>query len=265
MAAEIVTPTDYETGLPHVILPYESSNGTSSDFWDFHHHNFPRRAPELTPQINTNPNAQPEEYGLEDIASLAARVARGQLLPRAVHEKGHQRLLGPVLPSTVDEKAVHVIKACSGLLSRFAIDLRRPDDDLLVYMDDDTFERVASTKVLCSERAYYDRPANFRRRIIGGFLLQYAVEQDLSHVSNSTIEQFLDTKDASRRLELGNFLLMEALRVGIAPVVPVHKRLKELGMVQPGKRDVEASVKKFIHPERLPSYHGELTTKLLAA
>lgn len=264
MAANVITPTDVVTGLPHPILPYAAPSRYGQSFEDYHHHNFPRRAPELLPQNNTSPHAQPEAYDLEDIASIALRICRGQLLARNVHEAAHQKLLGPDLPTSVDAKYIHVVKACSGLVSRWAIDVRRPDDDLLVYMNDDVFERVTGSKVLCGERAYYDRPANYRRRIIGSFILQYALEQDLSHVSNQVVDEFLDTKLMSRRSEIGNLMLFDALELSLAPVIPIHSRLSLEGMVQPGKKGVRTSIKKFIHPERLPAYYNGLSAKLSA-
>lgn len=265
MAANIPTPTDEMTGLPHPILPFDTPPDDNRNFEDFHHHNFPRRSPELLPSINLNHDAQPEDYCLEDIASVALRVCRGQLLSRPVHEIAHKRLLGPQLPKTVQDKYIHVTKACAGLVSRWAIDLRQPDEDLLVYMDDRTFQKVADPKILCGERYYYDRPANFRRRIIGSFLLQYALEQDLSHVSPLVVDEFLDTKVDSRRTELGNLLLRDALEISLAPVLPLHSRLKKQGMVQPGKANMRSAIKKFIHPERLPAYHRDLSAKLTTA
>lgn len=262
MAANLVTPTDELTGLPHAILPIDISADARDNFEDFHHHYFPRRDPELLPRTNLNPNAQPEEYNLEDIAAVALRVCRGQLLPRTVHNLGHRRLLKTDLPTTVDEKYVCVTKACSGIISRVAIDLRRPDDDLLVYMDDVTFQKVANPKVLCGERAYYDKPANFRRRIIGSFLLKYAAQQDLSHVSSIVIDEFLDTAVERRRIELGNLLLRDALELSLAPVLLLHDQFRKQGMVQPGKSDMRNAIKKYIHPERLAAYYSDLTINL---
>lgn len=265
MAANIITPTDELTGLPHAILPFDINAGEGKHFEDFHHHNFPRRSPELLPYYNLDPNVQPEDYCLSDIAAVALRVCRGQLLDRPVHDLAHKRLLGPKLPKTVQEKYVHVTKACAGIVSRWAIDLRQPDEQLLVRMDDETFKRVANPKTLCGERYYYDRPANFRRRIIGSFLLQYALEQDLSHVSPTVIDEFLATKRNSRRTELGNLLLRDAIEISLAPVIPLHNQLKQQGMVQPGKADMRSAIKKFIHPERLTAYHLSLSAKLMAA
>lgn len=262
MAANLITPFDEITGLPHAILPFDIVPKTGEDFDDFHHHHFPRKSPELLPQINRNPNVQPEDYCLEDIAAIALRVCRGQLLSRPLHNLGHKRLATVRLPTSVDEKYITVTKACAGIVSRWAIDLRRPDEDLLVYMDDFTFRKVADPKVLCGERAYFDRPANYRRRIIGSFLLKYALEQDLSHVLPAVINEFLDTKVQSRRTELGSLLIRDALEVSLAPVLPIHAQLKRQGMIQPGKSDMRTAIKKFIHPERLPSYYNDLSLKL---
>ena len=168
------------------------------------------------------------------------------------------------MPETVEEKYIHVTKACAGLVSRMAIDLRRPQKKLLVYMDDDTFNKVTSPRQLCGERYYYDRPANHRRRVIGNFFLKYALEQDLSHISPMVIDEFLTTKHVARRLELGNLLLRDALDISLAPVLPIHRQLKTQGMIQPGKKDMRTAIKKFIHPERLPAYYFSLSAKLAA-
>lgn len=263
MAAEMRTPTDPETGLPYAILPLQSQDHEDV-FWDYHHHFFPRRHPLLLPAHFRDSVQAPESFTLTELAALAVRVSRGQLLPRQTHELGHKRLLGPELPETLEEQFITVSKACAGVVSRWAIDLRRPADDLLVYMDEDTFDRVASPKKLCTERAYYDKPADYRRRIIGSFIVKYAIEQDLSHVSPTLIHEFLDTGNDDRRHELGNFLIKEALEVGMAPVLPQHHELKRKGLIQPGKRDARTAIKKYIHKEKLPVYYDTLSAKLKA-
>jgi hypothetical protein len=265
MAAEMLTPTDEVTGLPHPILPYDPSDGGDWSRVDFHHHFFPRRSHELAPMMNTATDAQPEDLCIEDLANLAVRVSRGQLLAREIHEEVHKKLLGPVLPTTVDDKFITAVKACSGFVSRWAIDIRLPGENRLVYMPDEVFARVASPRALCGERSYYDRPADYRRRILGNFFINYAIQQDLSHISAQVVDEFLYTMSQPRKVELGNLILKQALEVGIAPVVPLYPDLKRQGYIQPGKVDVRTSVKKTIQANRLTMYYPQLAQRLTAA
>lgn len=263
MAAEWLTPTDEIIGLPCLVLPYD----VPGDRVDYHHHFFPRRSPELVPGFDISDSAPaPGNMNLEDLASMALRMSRGQLLPRAVHELAHKKLLGPTLPQTVDDKFTTTIKACTGMVSRWAVDVRRPEDDMLVLMDDATFSQAASRRVLCTERVYYDRPANYRRQIFGNFFLQYALSKDLEFISPDTVDQFLDAKDDNRQRELGNLILKEALRARIDSVMLLHQRMVREGNIQPGRPlNVATSIRKLIHEESLASFYPILTERLLSA
>jgi hypothetical protein len=158
------------------------------------------------------------------------------------------------------------VKACSGMVSRWALDTRRPEDNMLVYMDDETFAKATDKKVLCTERVYYDRPATYRRQIFGHFFLRYAIAKGLDGISPSTVDQFLDTKDNLRKRELGNLILKEALRTQIEPMMPLHSQMVRQGNVQQGKPEsVVTSIRKLIPQETLPLYYPILTKSLRAA
>lgn len=202
MSAELLPiPTDEITGLPHPILPYDVEPELSWD--DYHHHFFPRR--DLEPVRERGVNREPEDIPLDALADLAVRMSRGQLMARGVHIATHRKRSGPQLPGTLGEKFSTTVAACSGIVSRFALDVRLPPDKALVYMRDDMFAKVADPKVLCTERAYYDRPANYRRRIFGSFLIRFSLEQDLMQtVSSRVIDLFLDaveTNNEARKAE----------------------------------------------------------------
>jgi len=266
MSVELLpTPTDEITGLPHLILPYDVEPELSWD--DYHHHFFPRRS--LEPVLEKGASRDPEDLPLDTLADLAVRMSRGQLLARGVHMEAHRKRGGPRLPKTLDEKFNTVVAACSGVVSRFALDVRLPADKALVYMDDDTFAKVADPKVLCTERAFYDRPANYRRRVFGSFLMRCSLEQDLTQaISPRVIDLFLDaveTNNEARKAELGNLILKEALEVRLAPIEPIHRELRRQGLVQPRRTDLRTATRKLLHNDARPRYWSVLAGKLLTA
>lgn len=245
MTAKIATPTCEATGLPHPILIYNHPENRSSGLVNYDHTFFDRNSPEL-----------------RDDAGLAVRMSRGQMLPMWLHRRKHERLSGPQLPQTREDKFTVAVKACAGVVSRWAIDLRRPDDELLVYMDDETFSYVTDHKRLHYEQALKPRGALHREKIIGQFFIKYALEQDLSHVSESVIEEFLGTQDSLRKKEIGNFLLNEALDVSLAPVLSMHRTLLDGGMVQPGRAKLRPAVSRMIRRGKLIDYYEPLEEKL---
>jgi hypothetical protein len=247
MAAEMPVPVCEVTGLPHLVLPYNSTRQEVQPE-NFDHSWYPRMSPEL-----------------QDDAGIALRMSRGQMLPMWLHERKHQTLTGPQLPTVRAAKFEAAVKGCAGVASRWAIDLRIGGDDKLVYMDDETFNRVTDRRSVGIERAWYHRPANYRRGVIGDFFIRYALEQDLSHISLVLIDEFLSTTDEKRKKELGNFMLKEALDISLEPIVPIHRSLRAEGCVQSGRPDVTTVVRKFLRKSTLPMYHEPLAEKLRLA
>lgn len=248
-------PTDEVTGLPYTILPVDLSYAHDLDeHVNYHHHFYNRRHPDLEGnyELTGHQLANPEDIPFPIIAGLAVRISRGQRLPIGLHQLAHRRYpIGPALPHNIDEKFTTAVKACSGIVSRWALDLRSNDGDRLVYMDDDLFERVASPKLLCTERVYYDKPANHRRRILGNFFLRYAANQNMQEVvSQKVIQEFLKPRDDIHRRAVGNFILREAMEARLEPLRPMYREMKKLGLVQPGRPDVRTAIWKYIHPER---------------
>lgn len=271
---EVATPagqmsTDPQTGLPYAILPRDPeymdvSRGPTS----YHHHFYNRRHPDLEGdhRLTNRHFDDPELIPMDVIAGFAVRISRGQRLPVWLHRRTHDHYpTGPKLPHTIDEKFVTAAKACGGVVSRWALDLSSPYRNKLVHMDDDLFERVASPRLLCTERVYADKPADHRRKILGSFFLRYAATRDLSHISEKVVDEFLGTRDDARRLELGGLVLREAMEMSLAPVLPIYRDLKAQGMVHPGRPDIRTTVWKYVHPHRRDQVLPMLRAKLEAA
>lgn len=244
-------PTDPVTGLPHAILPvYVAPHPNQSRTVNYHHHFYNRRHPDLEGDLKLRDEhfQNPENIPLDVIAGLAVRMSRGQQLPIGTHGLVHRRYAqGPKLPHTTDEKFVTAVKACSGVVSRWALDVTAPRGQELVYMNDEVFERVVSPKLLCTERANHDMLAEDRRRVLGSFFLRYAAAQDLKHIAERHVDEFLNTSNDKRRLSLGNYILREAIEVSIAPLVPVYRELKGQGMIQPGRPHMRTTVWNFVN------------------
>lgn len=261
-------PTDEVTGLPYAILPKDFTYAAELDgAVNYHHHFYNRRHPDLEGEyrLSAEQLANPEDIPFPVIAGFAVRISRGQRLPMTLHQLAHRRFpIGPILPHTIDEKFITAVKACSGVVSRMALDVTAPEGKQLIRMNDETFMKVASPKLLCTERVFYDKPANHRRRILGNFFLRYAVRQDLSHVSERQIDEFLHTDNAAARLAVGHAILREAMEVGLAPVIPMVRELKAQGMVQPGRPDVSTAVWKYVHPNRRERVFRVLRKQLIA-
>lgn len=260
-------PTDELTGLPYPILPIRARNVQPSKRKNYHHHFYNRRDPHLEGDlaISGRLHGGPEHLTLEELAGVAVRMSRGQLLPSRIHKDAHDKYpVGPILPRTIDDKFITAVKACSGVVSRYGIDLSRPADQRLVYMNDKFFQSVANPNHLCTERKYYSRPADYRRRVLGNFFMRYALTKDLSHISEKTIDMFLSPRDEQMRREIGNFILFRAYESALEPVAPIYNELKQQGMVQPGRRDLVPSMKKLIHPHLVEQMHPLIEQRFAA-
>lgn len=262
-------PTDPETGLPHVILP---GNPTSVDGSpvesNYHHHFYNRRDPDLEGRyrLTFEQLRNPELIPFHTIAGLAVRISRGQLLPVPTHKLGHEYFpLGPVLPHTIPDKFTTAVKACSGLASRLALDVTSGTEPQLVYMDDYTFERVASPGVLYTEKAYHGGLAIHRKQILGSFFVRHAAKQDLSHISGAVVDEFLHTSNDEQRLALGKLILAEAVEIGIEPILADYVLLRAKGMVHPARPSLRKVVWNCIAPERRPIVFNVLRDALWGA
>lgn len=256
-------PIDAETGLPALILPDSSQNPHEVNY---HHHFFNRRHPQLTGELGSVVDIVTKDLTLDQLAGVAVRMSRGQPLPVDVHVAFHQQYgnIGKRLPTTLDEKFKVAVKGCAGVASRWAIDLARPSSDQLVYMDDDTYNRVASPDKLCPEDNYYDLNKDVRRSILADFFVRYALRHELTMVSGLVVDEFLHTRHERRRRELGNFILAEALDATVDPIAAEHNQLKRQGL-SGGVRSMQTMVRKRVSALGTERHYPTLEETLLAA
>jgi hypothetical protein len=262
MRETMPVPIDEETRLPALILPTLGGVGEQSAR-NYHHHFFNAHDPHLLGKPGS-----PRDT-LEALAGRAVRMSRGQVLPVPVHTRFHDDYepLGDQLPHTVDEKFKTAVRACTGVASRWAIDLSRPADDRLVYMSDEVFAKVADPAVLCPEDGYYDARKHTHGRSVtmADFFVRYALSRELTMVSERVIDEFLYSPIVDRRRKLGNFILAEALNASVDGVAGEYRQLRKRGMVHKRTHSVYSAIHNRVRVRGLARYHGLLEDSLLAA
>lgn len=246
-------PTDMYTGLPLPVVPTKLPEKNIGDCdTSYHHHFYLRKHPQLEGNLREqNKLYIPETMTLEEIAGVSVRICRGQILQNATHREVHRRFpYGPRKPISIEEKFETVVKACAGVIPRMAIDIAKPEREDVVFMDNVLYTAMAQPQILIVEKYYYDRPANYRRTILGTFFMKYAAAQNLEHLSPRVIDEFLSTNDVGRRISLGRFILQEGIEVGVSAVQQTYDDLKKEGLVPTQRGSLARVVKKFIHPHR---------------
>lgn len=258
-------PSDELTGLPYPILPTYISPTTPRGYDEnYHHHFYYRRDPDLEGGIKTSQVLRnPENIPYDVISGLAVRMSRGQMLPVGTHDLLHKRFgAGPQLPRTQDAKFYTAVLACSGVISRYALDLTKPNGQELVVMSSEQFSYMSSPGTLQTEKQSIDRPSHHRRAVIGSFFLRYAVARDLTHITERVIDEFLNTQSRARKTELGGLILREAIYQSIEPMKSQYSELHRLGFVSGAHQDLRVNVSKFIKTRPIAHIESELISGL---
>lgn len=261
MAATYEAPLDIETGMPFLVIG-ESSNPYNTNY---HHPWFPKRDDELLADLPYVAELDTNELTLSELGGIAVRMSRGQITPIDLHVKFHQQYLGPKLPSTLSEKFIVAVKGCSGVVPRTALDVTAPEGQQLIELDDRAYERLASAHYVHPEHHQYSRHKEQRRAVLSDFFMRYALMQDLNGAPDKLVDRFLNANNLAKRSEFGNYLLRGVLDASVAPVMPIHAKLRKQGLVAYGAPSPITAVKKQILPQQMPAYRSYLADRLLAA
>lgn len=248
MAAELVTPVDELTGLPLPILPIEPQHMAPFVRENFHHHFHPRASSEL-----------------QGCGGMAVRCVRGQRLPMGLHKRYHDLYSGPLLPDNDQDRFKICVLACAGYVARRAIDLTAHQEPQEVDLTEQDFDRYEIASRVCMERANKPGQVWVVRNTIGRFFAEHALKQDIEHISDRVIDEFLHTACAQRAKELGNFMLAEAVEVAIDPVMPVYSIASRRNLINPRfARRATTVVRSFFGKDFYPAYYTQLRQKFAA-
>lgn len=208
MAAEILTPTCETTGLPLPILPSEPRIRGAFLFNrpNYHHPHHPDSDPVLA-----------------DSRGRALRGSRMIKTPYANHLFYHQTFVGPELPETDEEVFKTLVLNVAGVIPKEGIDISAPHSWSQRPISEDEHSRFAQPGIIKVERA----------KNIARFISEYTLEsRDDDLVSNRELEEFVDNNTSyERKREIASNFLGETLDDLLTELNPLHKKLKQEGLV----------------------------------
>jgi hypothetical protein len=201
------TPVDAFSGLPWVILPPDYALPVHrSELADDNHAFHPSRSPLL----NTP-------------AGVALRNSRVQRVSWYDHHIiYHKYFNGPEIPSDPADIFRRVVFAVARYIPDMAIDCDSYEPRAVPISDQqkDRLWRSGELRVA--------RPG-----VVRGFLGNYVAGQDLSHVADNKIDEFLHTNDTLRSRFLGQWLLAQATEVATEPISGQYQLAKKAGNIAP--------------------------------
>jgi hypothetical protein len=221
MAAELLTPTDHLSGMPHPIIPTELSGDRYQPGITNHHANHPAW---------WFRNKEPRT--LEDYARIAWRLGRMQYTPDIYHNNGpkayHDFYVGPPRQSDPDTVFVGLTLTTAGYVHDHGIDLSS-GEPVERPMEPREVEHLRATDGLGLRWFSYDYDAVRR------FYERYALERGLGQVASAFLHEFIDpATNAERRRYLGHFILAQAVEGASDTVREPYKQALKSGLLHPG-------------------------------
>lgn len=209
MAAELVTPIDELTGIP---LPLVQTVQMRPERFepDWHHPLHPRRSPELT----------------GNLGGEALRNCRVQRVSYELHHhEYHETYAGPQLPATELDKLKVITAAAAGYIPEAAITFSGRHQPKIIKLSSDKRQALWH-----SGRIKIGSPKKVQE-----FLQEYTLSQPLDGVNDSTIDEFLNTDDEFRRVQLGDTLLGLAVYQVAKPISRMYKEAYEAELIPPDR------------------------------
>lgn len=203
------SPVDDLTGVPLILHPDENSRDRHIYPDDKHHPWHPKNSP----LVKTG-----------TAGGEALRASRVQVASYDVHHlEYHRNYFGPELPTDDASRFKLIVLTAAGYIPERAIVFNRP--------------RKPSTKKLGSEERLRIWDNNVVRvdspDAVRTFLKEYSFNQDFSDLKESAIDEFLNTKNAVKRWELGNVLLANSVYKATMPVRQIFEKAYKSELIPP--------------------------------
>lgn len=160
-----------------------------------------------------------EHYLAGSVADQAVRYSRLQRVSRKAHKAYHRQYHGTLMPRDEAAAVTAAILNSAGYIPKFSVKI---EDDGTSIEEITPQERRALSKATVFS---IERSTEYQGRM-GKFLMDYALKQDLDHVRQSQIEEFLgltprkmayNERLRARKLRLGLRLTNIAISVAIEP------------------------------------------------
>lgn len=226
--AELVTPIDEVTGLPLLVAPRNLDYDVENPNQATPHHGW---HPERDKRLN------PLDFRQKTLAGLAVRSSRLQYVENDLHNEGpksyHAYYDRPEwFPQTETEAFGVCMPACMGAVTSRVIDLSTGEPiERPITPEEIQFFQTPSHS---SEEGFDSRYVTYRYDPIRDFFRDYIKRQDLGHVPESLIDEFLNTRDYEAHLRTGRILLASAVEVATDPVRGRFHTLRHSELIMPG-------------------------------
>jgi hypothetical protein len=232
LAATLETPKDPFSGIPLPLVPIKHTprliEGNEAFNW---HHAF---HPESDPILQ------------ESLGGFALRHCRVEFVNQQIHNmnkrKGtrkkdsrsksilyHHLYKGPQIPSDEYEQFRTIVWACAGYIPQEGIDLWNSKPEVRALKP---HER-SFLQLQDPEDPYQHLTLKHRFIPVRDFFTDYAIRQDLSHVDELMIEEFLTTPKEDRKKYLGHLLLALAAEVAASPMEEDYLLKRKEGELHP--------------------------------
>lgn len=204
MGQWLPTPTD-EVGMPLPLRPPDYPVlFNRPELFDRNHAFHPGNAPEL-----------------DDMAGRALKNSRVQYVDWWDHHMVyHGTFEGPPLPTTRAGKFGLTVLAAALYIPDLAIDCREVDPVVIALTPNQKDRLWTSGEIRAPGPG-----------IVRDFLTEYTLEQDLSHLKQSTIDEFVYTLDQERKRYLGHWLLSQAADRATEPIDLLYRQAWKLGRI----------------------------------
>jgi len=244
------TPIDEEVSmLPLSILPNGASEVTSE-----HHLAHPKDHPLL----RGLGGIVVRTVRLQTVAGEGgtAKKAWWGGIPRKydLHPRYHYFFKGPELPKTEKEQFEYAVWATSGYIPEQAIDLSGRKPRVVVP----TLEQTAQIRSDIRNVSY---------GLLHQFLKNYVFKQDLGHVDERFIDEFVSTRNWARKRFLGRWLLAQASQVASEDMSEAYRIAHKRGQIMPVVSAKVSNVVQvnFLNKKREQKIIDQFQQKLLAA
>lgn len=231
MAAEFL-PTDEYTGIPLAIYP-SVVGGREDDHHAFFEH---------------------EDWRLQGLGGKAIRHCRLQRVKRTLHERYHDfyREHERPLPTNDIDRFFVTIWAIADYLPRTAVDVSG-SAPIFRQLDDSTYQYIRSHKLRQQRGTAWST---------GVFLMNVVLGQNLDHVRDTHVDEFLHTPHPRRRRALGHLLIAEAIRVGVEPIEAPYRKAWRDRLIAPRRPDDPVACVQQAFNGHTADYFDMLTMRL---
>jgi hypothetical protein len=235
------SPVDYGTGVPLIIHP--NAIGIDRHLYpnDLHHPYYPKN--DLLKDVS--------------LSSLALRHSRVQVVSWDAHHNyyhGRNGFRGPDLSIDDEAKFKLVVLSSAKFIPKYAVGFNKEHEPYVTKLS-----ATLRQKLWSGNQIKVDSPNTVR-----DFLKDYIFRQSLD-VSESTIDEFVNTKDQYRRWKLGHVLVAEAARQATDSLNPVYAKLRSSELIprSQAKNAARFVLSSLIGPYKRQTVIRELQKKLI--